>query len=62
MSTLFKPRSWDGAIVRLEKTPEGGARSVVWRDGSWVAGPEVGKVMSLPFASPAELAAAGVKA
>ena len=62
MSTLFDAKSWDGAIVRLEKTPSGGARAVVWRDGKWSPGPDIGKVMSLPAATPAELAEAGVKA
>jgi hypothetical protein len=59
-TSLFAPKSWHGTIVRLEKTPEGGAVSKLWKDGAWADGPDVGKIMSLPDATPAELLADGM--
>lgn len=61
---LFRPKNWEGAIVRLSKTPDGGAEAVVWsaKDRRWNPFDRCDIVMAAPDASDMDLRIAGVKA
>lgn len=61
MTALLAPRSWEGAIVQLQKQADGSYTTFFWRDGRWhTAGIAVGKLASLPEASPEDLRRAGL--
>ena len=51
------PRDWDGSLLALAKTVDGGSAVVVWKDSSWVFtdAVSVSKVLSLPEASTSSL-------
>jgi hypothetical protein len=61
---LFAPRNWEGAILRLHKTADGGAEAVIWstKVRAWEPFDRADIVVQAPIASDADLRAAGVTA
>lgn len=59
--SIIRPVRVSGEVMRLAKTPEGGAEVVAWRDGRWVRSntPVYDLAFALPLSSN-ELAALGI--
>lgn len=57
------PRDWDGSLLALANTDDGGESVVVWRDSSWVLtdAVSVSKVLSLPEAAENDLTGVDIK-
>lgn len=56
-------RDWDGSLLALAKTDDGGTAVVVWENSSWVLtdAVSVGKVLSLPEAAENDLTGVDIK-
>lgn len=56
-------RDWDGSLLALAKTDDGGSAVVVWENSSWVLtdAVSVGKVLSLPEAAENDLTGVDIK-
>lgn len=59
---FFAPKNWEGVIIRVSKTEDGGLASFFWNTDSraWESFKGLDKVMKSPEATPAELRAVGL--
>ena len=57
------PRDWDGSLLALANTVDGGESVVVWKNSSWVLtdAVDVSKVLSLPEAAESDLTEVDIK-